>query len=98
MRIYRKSNGYICHMEFPICFRFANQKTYIRIHSTDYFEEIIIIGSKYEHIFTRAVQYPEKMRIKDMIQNVGGWLEKIDCFAFDEFLTQIETSKEKLGS
>ncbi|MCB0480516.1 MAG: hypothetical protein KDC83_03745 [Flavobacteriales bacterium] len=85
-------------MNFPACFRYPNHKTWIRIHSFDRFEEIVLIGKKYEHIEIRAEQYPEKLKIKDMLANENGWLEEVNESEFINFLEEIKKSHSLLGS
>lgn len=58
-------------IDFPQYRKLSNDKTYYRIHSTELFEEIMIIGEKAVLYTIEAKQYPEMLRIKDMIQLNG---------------------------
>jgi len=58
--------------DFPIYRKLANNKSFYKITSDKSFEEIQVIGSKkifYQH---EANQYPEMLRIKDMISFFEG--------------------------
>ncbi|MFN5416883.1 MAG: hypothetical protein ACK5B9_07485, partial [Flavobacteriia bacterium] len=45
------------------------------INSSTKFEEIQLIGSKQKYFIHEAIQYPEKLKIMDMIQLVDHYLE-----------------------
>lgn len=65
-------------MGFPIYLRFQNNKHFFKILSETEFEEITVIGEKYEVFFFKADIYPEKLRIQDMIKNEKGTWDSID--------------------
>jgi hypothetical protein len=52
---------------FPVYRKYTNNKTYFKILSENEFEELQFIGDK-PHVFRIvAQQYPEKLRIMDML-------------------------------
>lgn len=60
---------------FPIYRRLSNNKSFYKINSNLQFEEIQVIGSKQKYFIHEAIQYPEKLKIMDMIQLVDHYLE-----------------------
>ncbi|MGB0403420.1 MAG: hypothetical protein ACPGEG_04935 [Salibacteraceae bacterium] len=63
-------------MEFPIFRKYFNDKSYFKIVSERSFEEIQIVGNQKHKIVVEAKQFPEMLRIKDMIDCKDGmWLE-----------------------
>lgn len=53
--------------KFPVYRKYTNNNTYFKILSENEFEELQFIGSQ-PHLFTiTAHQYPERLRIMDMI-------------------------------
>lgn len=53
--------------KFPVYRKYTNNNTYFKILSENEFEELQFIGSL-RHLFTiTAHQYPERLRIMDMI-------------------------------
>ncbi len=55
-------------MEFPIYRKYKNSETYFKINNEKSFEEISFVGSKTFHYVIEAKQYPEFLRIKDMME------------------------------
>lgn len=62
-------------MEFPQYRKYANIETYFKIISEKEFEELAVMGKKYIDHWVRAEQYPEMLRIQDMLNNEGGLWE-----------------------
>lgn len=58
--------------EFPIYRKLKNDKAFYKINSDIQFEEIQIIGSKRKYFLHEANQYPEKLKIMDMIEGQNG--------------------------
>lgn len=56
-------------MEFPIFRKLRNDRAFYKINSAEHFEELMVLGEKVHHFSTKAVQYPEKLRIMDMIDH-----------------------------
>ena len=53
--------------DFPVYRKYTNKRIYFKILSENEFEEIQFIGKKAVTYFIEAKQYPEKLRIMDMI-------------------------------
>lgn len=64
-------------MEFPIYRKYKNSNTFFKINDEKSFEEISFIGSKVFHLEIEAKQYPEFLRILDMIDCKDGIWVKI---------------------
>lgn len=60
---------------FPIYRKLSNNKSFYKINSNEQFEEIQVIGSKQKYFIHEANQYPEKLKIMDMIQLDTNYLE-----------------------
>lgn len=54
--------------EFPQYRKYRNNKSYFKIIAVDQFEEIICVGNKVTVYLIMAKQYPEKLRIVDMME------------------------------
>ena len=52
---------------FPFYRKLSNSKAFYKINSPDEFEEIQLLGTKRLHYVHAALQYPEKLKIRDMI-------------------------------
>jgi len=66
-------------MEFPIYRKYKNSETYFKINNEKSFEEISFIGSKLFSYDIKATQYPEFLRIKDMIACKDDiWIEILE--------------------
>jgi hypothetical protein len=63
---------------FPIYRKLSNQKAFYKINSNVNFEELKLMGSKVFHHTIEAVQYPEKLRIMDMIESIEAYLESTE--------------------
>ena len=61
-------------MDFPQYRKLMNDKSFYCILDGRTFEEIQIIGSKAVLYNFKAVQYPEMLRIKDMLEFAPGYL------------------------
>lgn len=62
--------------KFPVYRKYTNNKTFFKILSEIEFEEIQLIGSKWLIYHTVAHQYPEKLRIMDMLECKDNvWVE-----------------------
>lgn len=61
-------------MTFPIYRKLSNEKSYYKIVSADSFIELQKIGTKIRKHTIIAQQFPEKLRIQDMISLADGYL------------------------
>jgi hypothetical protein len=68
--------------DFPQYRKLSNGKTFYKIIDDKNFEEIQIMGSKRMKYSTVANQYPEMLRIKDMLEFIDPYEESTE----NEFL------------
>lgn len=71
-------------MDFPQYRKYKNIETYFKIISEKEFEEIIIMGSKCIKHQIKATQYPEMLRIQDMLKCEDGVWEVINEGTYSE--------------
>jgi len=64
-------------MDFPQYRKYKNIETYFKIISEKEFEELSSLGNKYVKNSIVAEQYPEILRIQDMLNCEGGTWEVI---------------------
>ena len=69
-------------MDFPQYRKYKNIETYFKIISEKEFEEISSLGSNYVKHSIVAKQYPEMLRIKDMLNCEGGTWEIIEAAVY----------------
>lgn len=61
--------------DFPQYRKLSNDKVFYRILDDDHFDEVQIIGTKAQMRHISATQYPEKLRIQDMIHySIDGFV------------------------
>lgn len=53
--------------DFPLYRKLSNSKVFYKINSLSEFEEIQLVGSKSNYFRHQTSQYPEKLKIMDMI-------------------------------
>jgi len=70
-------------MDFPVYLKFENEKHFFKILSDSEFEEITVIGNKYDIFLFKAEIYPDKVRIQEMIKNENNYWVPI---AVEEYL------------
>ena len=68
---------------FPVYRKYKNNTSYFRIESNERFIEIMRIGEKNYVMEIEAKQYPERLRIKDMIECKDGHWEEIKASEFE---------------
>ncbi len=56
-------------MKFPIYRKYSNNKSFFKILNEIEFEELKFIGQTIELYKVKALQYPEKLFINDLIKN-----------------------------
>ncbi len=61
-------------IDFPQYRKLSNGLRFYKINSSDSFEELQILGKKVYHFTFKAEQYPEKLRIMDMLSLEEGYL------------------------
>lgn len=60
--------------DFPQYRKLSNGLRFYKINSSDLFEELQLVGEKIYHFSFQAEQYPEKLRIMDMLSLTEGYL------------------------
>ncbi|MBD79942.1 MAG: hypothetical protein CL840_13600 [Crocinitomicaceae bacterium] len=55
-------------MQFPVYRKYFSGLSYYKINSNNEFEELQLVGSEIHIHAVKAHQYPEKLRIQDMIK------------------------------
>ncbi len=65
-------------MDFPQYRKYKNIETYFKIILEKEFEELSSLGNKYVKNSIVAEQYPEILRIQDMLNCEGGTWEVIE--------------------
>jgi len=74
---------------FPQYRKLNNGKAYYKIVSENEFEELQIMGSKIFHHKFKVEQYPDLLRIKDMIDLHEGLFELVEEKDFQEVYSRI---------
>jgi len=65
-------------MNFPQYRKYKNIETYFKIISENEFEELSLLGKKFVKRTIEAKQYPEMLRIQDMLNCTEGTWEVIE--------------------
>ena len=63
------------NVQFPVFRKLSNSKVFYNIISSMEFEEIQLMGSKLNFSSHKAIQYPEKLKIMDLINLEESFLE-----------------------
>lgn len=61
-------------MDFPQYRKLSNDRSFYRIISKDYFDELQLMGERCFIHSIKAVQYPEKLRIMEMLDCFEGFV------------------------
>ena len=69
-------------MDFPQYRKYKNIETYFKIISEKEFEELSLLGNKFVKHSIAAKQYPEMLRILDMLNCEGGTWEIIEAAVY----------------
>ena len=69
--------------EYPQYRKYVGIETYYKIESPEVFVELIKLGANIQEHRVEAIQYPEKLRIQDMLSCLDGRWEVI---SEDDFL------------
>jgi hypothetical protein len=77
--------------EFPQYRKLKNDKSFYRIEDESHFIEIQLIGNKAFELKINAVQFPEKLKIKDMLYCEDPYI-KIDQFEFDQINQRLKNN------
>jgi hypothetical protein len=75
--------------EFPQFRKLNNDKSYYCIKSNNLFTEIQLIGQKAFRITIQAEQYPEKLKIRDMLNCETPYL-RINQLEFEKVANRVE--------
>lgn len=65
-------------MDFPQYRKYKNIETYFKIISEKEFEELSLLGAKFVKNLIVAKQYPEMLRIREMLSCEAGIWEVIE--------------------
>ncbi len=77
-------------IKFPQYRKMSNDKAFYKITSKKTFEEIQLIGDKAViHQFT-AEQYPEMLRILDMLEMDNDWFLPLSENEYEEILKRVD--------
>lgn len=74
---------------FPFYCKYINGNSFFKVESLNKFIELQKIGSKVLKHEIEAVQYPEKLRIMDMLELRDNAWEKVDAEEFETLLNQV---------
>ncbi|OFZ08805.1 MAG: hypothetical protein A3D92_17000 [Bacteroidetes bacterium RIFCSPHIGHO2_02_FULL_44_7] len=72
--------------DFPQYRKLSNEKAYYRITGARHWDEIQIIGTKALRHSVQAQQYPEILRIQDMLNLAGGFYLLSTASEFEEVM------------
>jgi len=75
-------------MHFPQYRKLLNEKSFYRITDGRHFDELQLIGSKAKLYQFYAEQYPEMLRIKDMLELSEGYLKSSQS-EFEDFQAKV---------
>lgn len=72
--------------DFPQYRKLSNEKVFYRIRDDRNFDEIQLVGSRASFFSMEAKQYPEMLKIKDLLELSEGYLES-SKIEFDALLS-----------
>ncbi|MEO9533284.1 MAG: hypothetical protein ABJG68_10125 [Crocinitomicaceae bacterium] len=75
---------------YPAYRKYKDRDVWFEIVSPDLFFEVNKIGEKYLLTETKAIQFPEKLRITDMMDCLDGAWEKIPQETYSEILEKVK--------
>lgn len=75
---------------FPAYRKYKDRDVWFEIVSQDLFFEINKMGKKYLLTETKAIQYPEKLRIDDMMKCLNDAWEEISQDTYSSILEKVE--------
>jgi hypothetical protein len=78
-------------IEFPQYRKLKNDKSFYRIEDESHFTEIQLIGNKAFELKIIAVQFPEKLKIQDMLYCADPYI-KIEQFEFDQINQRLKNN------
>lgn len=67
---------------FPVYRKYINNSSFFKIENEKYFTEVQLVGQQYFIHKIEAKQYPEMLRIQDMIKNEAGLWSEIEEYEF----------------
>ncbi len=77
--------------EFPQYRKLKNDKSFYRIEDKSHFTEIQLIGNKAFELKINAVKFPEKLKIKDMLNCEDPYI-KIEKNEFDQINERLKNN------
>jgi len=76
-------------MNFPLYRKLSHNKTFYRINSLTDFDEIMLIGKRVKLMHTEALQYPEKLKILDMVHQTDSAYLAMEQNEWDNLFSQL---------
>jgi hypothetical protein len=78
---------------FPQYRRWSHGKNYYQLISPEEMLEIQVIGGSWTEHYLHAVQYPEKLHIRDLLECTHEGIEQITEGEFNAFLEVCRTTR-----
>ena len=75
---------------YPIYRKRKNNKSFYKINSFQQFEEIQIVGKKFNYYIIEVLQYPEKLLLLDMISLKEAIYDEIKCEDWNIIIKKME--------
>ncbi|HXA01240.1 MAG TPA: hypothetical protein VNW99_04585 [Cytophagaceae bacterium] len=85
----------ISNQFYPLFRKRPDGKTYYKIISGSELEELKIFGKKYTILHTKAIKYPEKLYISELI-DAGNSIECLDNQQYSEILKFCQSQLKKV--
>jgi hypothetical protein len=85
-------------MEYPIYRRYPNRKHFFRIHSATTFDELFIMGSRYELRHKVAETHPDRLMVQDMLERRSESYEESSEEEFERMLEECQRERTPLQS
>lgn len=84
-------------MNYPIFRSLSNNLVFYQINNENEFTELKITGNYYSINTYYAAQYPEKLKIREMILNEGNILNEIDQAEFNRVKLKCEQENKLIS-
>jgi hypothetical protein len=81
--------------KFPQYRRWSHGKNYYHLISPEEMTEIQVIGGSWTEHHLRAVQYPEKLHIRDLLECAHEEIVRISEEDFNAFLEECRTTRTR---
>jgi hypothetical protein len=91
----KKNNLIISKPIYPLFRKQADDKTYYKIISESEFEELKIVGKKYAVFHIKAIKFPEKLYISELIK-AGNSIQSLNEQQYLEILKYCQSRFQKI--